>query len=144
MSWWLWLILGLILLGVEVLTPGAFFFLFFGLGGILTALLASLGLANEFWSQGLWFTALSLASLVVFRGQLKQRLEKSTKPGYSELSGEMATLQTELAPGGTAKAEFRGTVWTAKSKATQTLLPGQSFRVDSIEGLTLWLAVEKQ
>jgi len=136
------LILGLILLGVEVLTPGAFFFLFFGLGGILTALLAVLGLANEVWTQGLWFTAMSMASLVVFRSQLKKRIEKSPTKGFSELSNEVAKLQTTLEPGGTAKAEFRGTVWTAKSKSTQTLLSGHSYRVESIEGLTLWLAIE--
>ena len=31
MAWWIWAFLGLILLGVEITTPGGFYILFFGL-----------------------------------------------------------------------------------------------------------------
>lgn len=142
MTWWIWLLLGLLLLGIEVLTPGAFFFLFFGLGGILTALLAALGVAREAWAQGLWFATTSLLSLFVFRAQLKKRLEQTPANGYVELQGETARLQANLLPGGTATAEFRGSVWTAKSPSSETLPAGSTWPVDRIEGLTLWLKTE--
>ena len=142
MTWWIWLLLGLLLLGIEVLTPGAFFFLFFGLGGILTSLLAALGVAQEAWAQGLWFATASLLSLFVFRSQLNKRLEQTPARGYVELQGEMARLQANLLPGGTALAEFRGSVWTAKSKSSEMLPAGSKWPVDHIEGLTLWLKSE--
>ena len=30
MTWWLWILLGLVLLGLELSTPGGFFIAFFG------------------------------------------------------------------------------------------------------------------
>ena len=34
MLWWYWLLLGLLLLGAEMMTPGGFYILFFGLAEI--------------------------------------------------------------------------------------------------------------
>jgi len=51
--WWHWIVLGLLLIGVEMLTP-TFFLLWFGLGAIATGLLVSilpLGMAAQ---MGLW------------------------------------------------------------------------------------------
>ena len=34
MIWWYWVLLGFLLLGIEMVTPGGFYILFFGLAGI--------------------------------------------------------------------------------------------------------------
>jgi inner membrane protein len=36
MEWWIWLVGGMLLLLVEIVTPGGFYFLFFGVGALLT------------------------------------------------------------------------------------------------------------
>ena len=45
MIWWYWMVLGLLLLGLELATPGGFFLLFFGVGALLVGGLAIIGAA---------------------------------------------------------------------------------------------------
>ena len=46
MIWWYWLVLGLVLLGLELATPGGLLALFFGIGALLVGVLALLGIAG--------------------------------------------------------------------------------------------------
>ncbi len=55
MSWSFWLILGLGLLVFEILTPGGFFTLFFGLAAFMVALLAGLGVLTSGPGQWMFF-----------------------------------------------------------------------------------------
>ena len=64
-SWWLWLVLGLVLLGVEILTPGGFYIIFFGVAALIVGVLAGLGVGGPLWAQLVLFSVLSVASLVV-------------------------------------------------------------------------------
>jgi membrane protein implicated in regulation of membrane protease activity len=34
MEWWIWILLGLVLLLGEIVTPGGFYILFFGVGAV--------------------------------------------------------------------------------------------------------------
>ena len=45
MLWWAWLLVGFLLVAAELLTPGGFYLLFFGLGGIAVGLLGLIALA---------------------------------------------------------------------------------------------------
>ena len=56
MAWWLWLLVGLALLGVEMLTPGGFFTIFFGVAAIVVGVLSRFGLAGPPWMQWLLFS----------------------------------------------------------------------------------------
>ena len=56
MTWWAWMLLGVALLAVEVATPGGLFALFFGVGAIVVAPLAALGVPEA--GQWLAFTRL--------------------------------------------------------------------------------------
>ena len=47
MTWWTWLLLGLVLAALELATPGGFFILFFGLGAIVVGILELLGLRSR-------------------------------------------------------------------------------------------------
>ena len=44
MIWWMWVLLGVVLLVVEMVTPGGLFALFFGVSALLVAGMAALGL----------------------------------------------------------------------------------------------------
>ncbi len=43
MIWWYWMLLGLVLLGAEMVTPGGFYILFFGLAALVVGTLAGAG-----------------------------------------------------------------------------------------------------
>jgi inner membrane protein len=141
--WWAWALVGLALLGVEVFTPGGFFVLFFGVGALLVALLAGLGVAGPPWGQWLIFSAVSVVSLLLFRSPLLKRFGHG-EPGrvLDTLEDEVATPLEDLAPGGVGKAELRGTSWTARNADERPLARGQRCRVSRVEGLTLHLRAE--
>jgi len=139
MSWWLWVLVGIALLVVEVSTPGGLFALFFGVGALCVAPLAVLGVGETV--QWLAFSVLSLAGLALLRGPLLRRIEHSPAKA-PELVGEQATLLEDLPAGGEAKAELRGVPWTARAASGIALRKGQRCLVERIDGLTLWLRAE--
>jgi inner membrane protein len=139
MTWWAWVLLGVALLVVEVATPGGLFALFFGVGAIVVAPLAALGVPEA--GQWLAFTAFSVASLLGLRRRLMLALSRSP-PAATELVGEQAVVVAPVPAHGEGRAELRGTPWTARSASGSALASGQRCRVERVEGLTLWLRAE--
>lgn len=144
MIWWLWIFLGLVLLGVEMMMPGGFYMLFLGLAALTVGALAGLNLVGEAWVQWLLFSVLSLGSLLVFREPLRRltQLKSPTDDVANGVLGELALVQEDLAPGAFGKAELRGTVWSAKNAGPSLLKKGARGRVARVDGLTLWLQSE--
>jgi len=137
-AWWMWLLAGIALLGIEVLTPGGFFIFFFGAGALAVGLLALLGWQPGVPVQGLVFLALSVVSLLLFRKPLLERFQSSIpqKP-VDSLVGETAVALEEIPAGGMGKAELRGSSWTARNLGDTPIQLKQRVRVERIDGLTL-------
>jgi membrane protein implicated in regulation of membrane protease activity len=144
MIWWYWMLLGLVLLGVEMATPGGFYILFFGLAALIVGSLTGLGITQTEWLQWLLFSVLAILSLLVFRGPLLASLKKRDKdlPAVDTLAGESATPLEDLAVSGTGKAELRGSTWTAHNAGPSPLMKGQRCKVERVEGLTIWISAE--
>ncbi|TKB55103.1 MAG: NfeD family protein [Nitrospira sp.] len=144
MIWWYWMLLGLVLLGIEMVTPGGFYILFFGLAALIVGSLAGLEIAQAEWLQWLLFSGLAILSLLIFRGPLLASLKKRDKdlPAVDTLAGESAVPREDLAVSGTGKAELRGTTWTAHNAGPTPLTKGQRCKVERIEGLTIWISAE--
>ncbi|HEU0067753.1 MAG TPA: hypothetical protein VFQ26_00645, partial [Nitrospiraceae bacterium] len=70
MIWWYWMLLGIVLLGAEMLTPGGFYILFFGLAALVVGTAVGVGLIQEEWLQWLLFSGVAILSLLIFRGPL--------------------------------------------------------------------------
>jgi inner membrane protein len=144
MPWWGWMLVGFLLLVGEMLTPGGFYLLFFGLAGIVVGLLGLAGVVLPAWGQWLLFSALSIGALLFFRRPLLAMLQKKMPaPQNDELEGEIATPVEALAPGAVGKAELRGTSWNARNTATRTLAAGERCRVVRMDGLQLLLEPER-
>lgn len=143
MSWWIWMLSGFALLAMEMVTPGLFYFFFFGIGAILVGLLGGVGIEVSPTWQWLLFSIFSLATLALFRGQLARLMSgkhlKVRTGDLDSLVGEIVTVLDDLAPNATGKAEGRGSSWTAVNGGTEPLSKGQRCRVYQIEGLTLWV-----
>jgi inner membrane protein len=141
MTWWTWVLLGVGLLVLELVTPGGLFALFFGLGAIAVGALTALGLVESAWVQWALFSFLSLALLGGLRGRLRGALGGKGRP-VDDVVDETAVLLDDLPPGGVARAELRGTPWEARSASEAPLPRGQRCRVERVEGLTLWVRPE--
>ena len=139
MIWWYWVVLGLLLAGLELATPGGFFLLFFGVGALLVGGLTMLGIGGPAWVQWLLFSVLSVAALVFFRAPLLRLMEARTpRTGdVDSLRGEVAVAMDGIPAGGMGRAQLRGTVWTARNLGTEPIMPGQRCLVTSVDGLTI-------
>jgi hypothetical protein len=144
--WWYWVLLGLVLLGLEMLIPGGFFTLFFGLAAVVVGALVGAGIDEPGWLPWLLFSLLSIVSLLLFRGPLLTRLkaQERTSPRIDTLVGEVGTLLADLPPGAVGKAELRGTVWNVQNGDWGSLRRGQRCRVVRVDGLTLWVEAAEQ
>lgn len=140
MVWWLWVLAGIGLLVVELITPGGLFALFFGVGAFCTAIAAAAGASLP--SQWVLFTLISLVLLGTLRGTLRDRLAGREPPVVDSLVGEEVVLLQDLPAGGVGKAELRGVPWSARATSGEALPAGRRCRVERVEGLTLWLRTE--
>jgi inner membrane protein len=142
MEWWAWLVLGLVLAGVEIFTPGGFYLLFFGLAAMLVGGLTAAGVSGPLGAQVAVFVALSIAGVLIFRRALVARFGRH--PLASEvdsLAGTPALALENLDPGAMGKVELRGASWTARNSGGVAITRGQRCTVERVDGLTLWVRV---
>ena len=141
MAWWIWVIVGLILLGAEMAVPGGIVLLFFGAAALIVGLLVAPGLDLPAWGEFALFSALSVASLLGLRGPIQRRLKRGSgrDTDIDSLLGEVAVLAQDVAPGAEGKAELRGTTWSARNTGDRPLAAGQKCVVERVEGLTLFV-----
>lgn len=139
MSWWMWVLLGVGLLVVEIVTPGGLFALFFGVSAILVGGLVALGVEAA-WLQWLLFAGLGVVLLVALRRRIRSWAPGD--PPVDGLVGELAVPREDLAPGATGRADLRGAPWTAINDGGTVLRAGQRCRVSRAENLTIFIRPE--
>ncbi len=144
MVWWLWLALGIVLLGVELLSPGGFYVLFFGLSALAVGTMAGLGIAGPTWVQWILFSLLAVVSLLLFRNPLLKKIGGRSGDGrvIDALVGEIATTLEPIAPGEVGRVELRGATWSARNADQVDLPAGRRCRVEKIDGLLLLIRPE--
>jgi hypothetical protein len=133
---WAWIILGLLLIGVELLAPGAFF-LWLGLAAIVTGLVdAVLGLSWQ--AAALLFALLAVAAVILGRFVTRSKAPPETEArplnqrGQS-LVGRVFTLEAPIKDG-----EGRIRVDDSSWRVTGAdRFAGAKVRVVRIEGSTL-------
>jgi membrane protein implicated in regulation of membrane protease activity len=141
MGVWSWWILGMVLLGIEVLAPGAFF-IWLGLAAfVVGAITMMVGLDSAIWAwqaQTLVFVILALIFAVVGRRMIANKgWDKSDQPELNErgkqLVGREAVL-TQPISGGMGRARIGDTTWRVKGP---DLPKGAAVKVVSAEAETL-------
>lgn len=143
MAWGSWMILGLVLIVGELLTPGGFFLLFFGLGAMVVSGLVGLGLTEPAWLQWLIFALLSPVLLLALRTRLLAMTQPPAgRDDRSSVVGGVVTAVGGIAPGAIGQGDMRGTVWSLRNTGGTPIAPGDRCRVIRAEGLTL--DVERQ
>lgn len=142
MTWWYWLLLGLALAGAELIAPGGFYLLFFGLAALVVGALVGSGVVLAAWMEWLLFSVLAVVSLVLLRGPLIRMTKTSPTHAVDTMVGETALLLDDLPSGQTGKAELRGSTWSARHEGTSSLVRGQRVVVTKVDGLMLWVRPE--
>lgn len=143
MTWWGWMILGAVLLGAELFAIDAQFYLvFLGVSAALVGLAGMVGIAMPEWAQWMAFATLSLISFFTFRKSLYEKIRGGAVGFRAGLSGDTVSIDAELAPGGEARVDHRGSRWTARNAGSVTIAAGARAKVVKVDGLTLYVEAE--
>ncbi len=140
-SWAVWLAAGLILMGIEIVMPG-FVIFWFGIGGIITALLTKLSLLNSPETQWFVFFVSSLAFLASWFLYFKRFIKKTDTedardPTLLNLRGKVIQ---KIAPGAPGRVELNDSYhglkeWKAESDTD--LETGAEIKVIESRGINL-------
>jgi len=144
MSWWLWVVIGILLVGIELISPGGFYVIFFGLSALLVGALRGFGGVEPLWLQWFLFSVLAVGSLVLFRNRLVRRLQPP-QPGshtVDSMIGELALPIETIPAGAVGKVELRGSTWDARNGAADSIAAGRRCRVQQVDGFLLTVVPE--
>lgn len=143
-AWKLWLIVGIIFMLLEGLTPGSFSLFFAGLGALATALACYFSpfFTESVTKQLLFFSAMSLTSLLLLRPRVMRFIHRNETQfdGREAFIGKHAKALTNIQTCGieTGKVLFEGTEWAAiPSGDSPDILAGSVVEITQMEGLTL-------
>jgi inner membrane protein len=137
---WHWLVLGLVLAALELVTP-AFLFLPMGIGAGAVGLMLSLFPATPWAGQLGVFAAVSVVSVLVGRGYLRRHPIASDEPTLNrrghQYVGRVFTLDQPIV-NGVGKIRVDDSTWKV---AGPDLTAGARVRVIDVEGTVLRVEV---
>jgi inner membrane protein len=136
MSWWIWTVVGFLLLCVEFVSTTMHIGLF-AVGAFVVAIVVGAGADVPLWGQIVIFTVTSLLSFFFLRPMIMKRLKLDQKKVVDSLVGEQAMALEDMAVGGNGRAEMRGTTWGARNIGETALIRGQRCIVAAVDGLVL-------
>jgi membrane protein implicated in regulation of membrane protease activity len=144
MTWWQWLVVGLVLVALEMAAAGGFYIIFFGIAAIAIAGLRLIDMAGPAWFQLLLFSAISVGSLLLFRQRLLRQCQLPGAPAdIDSLVGDTALALSDISPGAVGKVELRGTTWDARNSTAGVIPKGSRCTVIRTDRLTLFVRPEE-
>ncbi len=133
---WSWIILGLVLIGAELMAPGIFF-IWLGLAAIVTGVLGA-ALDLSWQASSILFALLSVVAVIL--GRYVTRSKESSEPSASHLNqrgqalvGRVFTLETPI-KGGEGRIRVDDSSWRVTGADR---FAGAKVRVVRVEGTTL-------
>ena len=132
-----WAVVGVLFVLSEFVVPG-FVVFFFGVGGLLNALLVALvpGLSGRIPVQLLIWAASSGLALAFLRRFFSRAFGGTLLDSDSRFVGETAEVAETITPEAPGRVRFEGTTWTAVSY-DETIEPGEKVSVIEKQGTTL-------
>jgi hypothetical protein len=144
MVWWFWIAVGLVLVALELATPGGFFIIFFGVAALVVGALDLTHAVRQAWLQWVLFPAIAIVALRFFRRPLLERMQRRSQGAddVDSLVGVIAVATAAIPAGGHGQAELRGASWSVRNVGEMPLAAGQRCRVVAVNGLMLDLRSE--
>lgn len=136
MSWWGWLIVGLLLMGAELTAvDAAFYLIFVGAAAITMGVLGLVGVTLPIWVQWVLFSILAVSSMVLFRRKLYNRFRGGAVGFEGTPVGALVAVKENVPPGGRTRVRLRGTQWTATNVGAVPITAGADARVVKADGM---------
>jgi len=140
-SWGVWLAIGLVLMGIEIVMPG-FVIFWFGVGAIITAVLTMAGVLNSPELQWVVFFGSSLAFLTSWFLYFKRFLKKADPsdvrdPTLTELKGRVVMKIAPGMPGRVELNDFYHSIKEWKAESDAVIEVGEDVEVIESRGINL-------
>jgi membrane protein implicated in regulation of membrane protease activity len=144
MQWWVWIVLGLVLLCIELLVIDVQFYLvFLGVSAALVGLMGVIGLDLPGWAQSVAFAVLSLVSVLVFRARIYKLIRARAGDVEQPLKlGDRVRVPVLLEPGQSCRVDYRGSSWTARNVDDRAIDAGADALITNVDGLTLHIRAQ--
>lgn len=134
MHWTAWLIGSVVLVIVEILTPGAFFFACLGIGALAAGIIAYFSPAA--WVQWSVFAVISLVSIYAIRPIARRFFQtEHTKTNVDALVGKKAWVTEAIRPPELGVVKIEGEIWRAE--AEDVVEAGAFVTVTAVQGTRL-------
>lgn len=137
MYWWMWCIIGTVLLALELIVPGGFFMFMLGLGALAVGGLVLVGAPLNESAQYLAFAGLSFVFMITLRKKLSSKFFSSTPDVTDELTGKEVVMSEAISPGAEGSCDYRGSVWRTINSGSMPLNAGDKAIVEKVDGLSL-------
>lgn len=133
--WWIFVVIGILLMALEVVTPG-FLVMWFGISFIITAI--PIYLHAPIWIVVTTYLA-TLLALTVFARRIFDRMGRgAAKTGSAALVGTVAVVIEEIdAIKGTGRVRAGKEVWSAISSTAEVIAVDEATVIERIEGVKL-------
>jgi membrane protein implicated in regulation of membrane protease activity len=136
MAPWIWLIVGLGLIAVELFIPSGFYLFILGVAGILVGVTAATGLVDSWIAQSALFCLVAVLVWVGLGDKLRRVFfKRGAQPG--QVIGRVITVTSDIAPGQHGSGELWGVQWRLENVDSAMIPTGSEVVVTSAEGITL-------
>jgi membrane protein implicated in regulation of membrane protease activity len=136
MAAWIWLVLGIAIMMMELMFPCGFFLFILGSAGILVGALSAVGLVSGWVAQAALFCFLAVG-LWLLMGKRLQGIFKPTAFKSGQVVGSIVTLSENIAPGASGSGMLWGTQWRVENVDSVILNAGSEVVVVSSQGIGL-------
>ena len=130
-----WTVLGLLLLGLEIMT-GTFVVLFFAVGALMTALLVWMDLVSGLSSQVFLFALLSCGGLLTFRDRFRRGWGGSKEALHGDVHQEVLVEQA-VSEDADFEVSYQGSRWAASNQTGRELRAGERVKIGKVDGVKL-------
>ena len=138
MPWWGWVSVGILLMGVELaVVDAAFYLVFVGAAAVCVGIIGLAGFALPESGQLLAFAVLAVASMVLFRRKLYDKI-RGGLPGFEyTVEDRVVSVEEELPRGGQTRVSLQGSQWPAVNVGPGAIPAGGQARIVRRDGMNL-------
>jgi len=136
MESWIWLVIGVGLVTMELIIPCGFYLFILGVSAFGVGLLVHFGIVLSWSAQATLFCAIAVACWLIF-GQRMRAARKHTVKKHGQLEGSVVRITGDIAPGASGSGELWGTQWRVENVGHAGLEAGAEALVVASEGLSL-------
>jgi len=139
MTWWLWILVGLGLLALELFTPSGFFIFFIGVSFLITGTVTYFEILSGLTQQLVLTSFLTLLLVLLLRKRISGlwASAQGTTGDSRSIEGQMVVLSETIKPGASGRGSFRGANWTVKNIGSITAESGKEYVVVSRQGISV-------